>query len=84
MHDLRDTKGAAFFGALIWNLTSFAESDDFPDDVSGILFELTSPFQSPKNCSTNMRSPSLPNAIAASVGSITVVKWLGSKGSQIC
>jgi hypothetical protein len=34
MHDLRDTKGAALFGALIWNLTSFAESDDFPDDVS--------------------------------------------------
>lgn len=41
MHDLRDTKGAAFFGALIWNLTSFAESDDFPDDVSGILFEFS-------------------------------------------
>jgi sigma-B regulation protein RsbU (phosphoserine phosphatase) len=33
MHDLRDTKGAAFFGALIWNLTCFAESDDFPYDV---------------------------------------------------
>ena len=41
MHDLRDTKGAAFFDALIWNLTCFAESDDFPDDVSGILFEFS-------------------------------------------
>jgi sigma-B regulation protein RsbU (phosphoserine phosphatase) len=39
MHDLRHIKGPAFFDALIWNLTSFAESDDFPDDVSGILFE---------------------------------------------
>ena len=41
MKDLADTKGAAFFDALIWNLTCFAESDDFPDDVSGILFEFS-------------------------------------------
>ena len=39
MKDLADTKGAAFFDALIWNLTCFVESDDFPDDISGILFE---------------------------------------------
>jgi sigma-B regulation protein RsbU (phosphoserine phosphatase) len=39
MKDLRHIKGPAFFDSLIWNLTSFAESDDFPDDVSGILFE---------------------------------------------
>jgi sigma-B regulation protein RsbU (phosphoserine phosphatase) len=41
MYDLRYTKGAAFFDALIWNLTCFAESDDFPDDFSGILFEFS-------------------------------------------
>ena len=39
MSDLHDVKGPAFLDALIWNLMSFAESDDFPDDVSGILFE---------------------------------------------
>jgi sigma-B regulation protein RsbU (phosphoserine phosphatase) len=39
MSDLRNVKGPAFLDALIWNLMSFAESDDFPDDVSGILFE---------------------------------------------
>ena len=39
MSDLHDVKGQAFLDALIWNLMSFAESDDFPDDVSGILFE---------------------------------------------
>ena len=39
MHDLWNIRGAAFFDALIWNLTDFVESDDFPDDLSGILFE---------------------------------------------
>ena len=39
MCDLRHVKGQEFFDALIWNLTSFAENDEFPDDVSGILFE---------------------------------------------
>ena len=39
MCDLRHVKGREFFDALIWNLTSFAENDEFPDDVSGILFE---------------------------------------------
>lgn len=39
MSDMCSIKGPAFFDALIWNLTSFAESEDFPDDVSGILFE---------------------------------------------
>ena len=38
MHDLRIIKGAAFFDALILNLTGFVESDDYPDYVSGILF----------------------------------------------
>lgn len=41
MHDLRNTKGAMFFDALIWNLTGFAENDGFSDDVSGILFEFS-------------------------------------------
>lgn len=41
MRDLRYTKGATFFDALIWNLTGFAASDGFPDDVSGILFEFS-------------------------------------------
>lgn len=39
MQELSHVKGPAFFDSLIWNLTSFAGSDDFPDDVSGILFE---------------------------------------------
>ena len=39
MHDLWNIRGAAFFDALIWNLTNSVESDDFSDDLSGILFE---------------------------------------------
>ena len=39
MADMSSIRGPAFFDALIWNLTSFAENEDFPDDVSGILFE---------------------------------------------
>jgi sigma-B regulation protein RsbU (phosphoserine phosphatase) len=39
MTELRDIKGPAFFEALMWNLSSFAGADDFPDDVSGVLFE---------------------------------------------
>lgn len=82
--DLQNTKGAAFFDVLIWNIIGFAGSDDFSVVVSEILFEFSGQHKSPKKRSTNMRSPSFPNAIAASAGSIIVVKWLGSKGSQIC
>ena len=39
MKKLRHKKGPAFFDSLIWNLTSFAGKDEFPDDVSGIMFE---------------------------------------------
>jgi sigma-B regulation protein RsbU (phosphoserine phosphatase) len=39
MHDLWNIRGAAFFDAFIWSLTASVESDDFPDDLSGILFE---------------------------------------------
>lgn len=41
MTDLRDIKGPAFFEALMWNLSNFAKTDDFPDDVSGVLFEFS-------------------------------------------
>ena len=40
MHELRNTKGAAFFDVLIRNLTDFVESDNFPDYVSGICLNL--------------------------------------------
>ena len=40
MHDLWNIRGAAFFDALIWNLTDFVESDDFPYDLSGIFLNL--------------------------------------------
>jgi hypothetical protein len=39
MHDLCNIRGAAFFDALIWNLTASVESDDFSYDLSGVLFE---------------------------------------------
>lgn len=32
-------KGTAFLEALLWDLTGFAGEIDFPDDVSGVLFE---------------------------------------------
>ncbi len=43
MTELADVKGPAFFEALIWRLTEFAEDKPFPDDVSGVLFEFTGP-----------------------------------------
>lgn len=39
MQDLSTTRGPAFLEALIWRLTEFNGSADFPDDVSAILFE---------------------------------------------
>ena len=39
MHDLAKTRGPAFLEALIWRLTDFNGSDEFPDDVSALLFE---------------------------------------------
>ncbi|KIN74409.1 Response regulator [Sulfitobacter guttiformis KCTC 32187] len=39
MHDLSQTCGPSFLEALIWRLTEFNGSEDFPDDVSAILFE---------------------------------------------
>jgi len=43
MTKLRHTKGTAFLEALMWELTEFAGGDDFPDDISGILFEYSGP-----------------------------------------
>lgn len=40
---LRHVDEAAFLDALIWELSRFAETETFPDDVSGILFEFTGP-----------------------------------------
>lgn len=39
MQELEQTRGAAFLEALIWRLSEFNGSEDFPDDVSAILFE---------------------------------------------
>jgi len=39
MRDLSAVRGPAFLEALIWQLTDFNGSADFPDDVSAILFE---------------------------------------------
>ncbi len=39
MGELHQVSGPAFFEALMWKLTEFAGDKDFPDDISGILFE---------------------------------------------
>lgn len=39
MLELADIKGPALLEALVWRLTEFAGNADFPDDVSGILYE---------------------------------------------
>ena len=39
MQDLAVMRGPAFLEAMIWRLTEFNGSEDFPDDVSAILFE---------------------------------------------
>lgn len=39
MEELSTIRGPAFLEALIWKLTEFNGSEDFPDDVSAILFE---------------------------------------------
>ncbi|MEM7519550.1 MAG: fused response regulator/phosphatase [Pseudomonadota bacterium] len=50
---LRGMKGMDFFDALIWELSRFAGTEDFPDDVSGVLFEYSGPVsdQNPKRVS---------------------------------
>ncbi|KIN62805.1 Response regulator [Sulfitobacter noctilucicola] len=39
MMQLADVRGKALMEALMWELSNFAGTEDFPDDVSGILFE---------------------------------------------
>ncbi|WP_299563053.1 SpoIIE family protein phosphatase [uncultured Sulfitobacter sp.] len=39
MGDLADIRGPAFLEALVWRLAEFNGAQDFPDDVSAILFE---------------------------------------------
>jgi phosphoserine phosphatase RsbU/P len=39
-HDMR---GTVFLEALVWTLSAFAGDEDFPDDLSAVLFEYTGP-----------------------------------------
>ena len=39
LRELAQVKGPAFFEAMLWKMSDFAGDMDFPDDVSGILFE---------------------------------------------
>lgn len=39
----RGLESGALLDAMIWDLTSFMGSEDFPDDVSGLLFEYKGP-----------------------------------------
>lgn len=39
MVDLKNIRGPAFLETLVWQLTEFADCADFPDDISGIVFE---------------------------------------------
>ena len=43
LHGLRDITGPPLLEAILWQLTEFAGDADFPDDVSGILFEFAGP-----------------------------------------
>jgi phosphoserine phosphatase RsbU/P len=45
MEELATVSGPAFFEAMLWKLTDFAGEANFPDDVSGILFEYHGPDQ---------------------------------------
>ncbi len=39
LRDLSDSSGPELFESLMWKLCEFAGSSEFPDDVSGVLFE---------------------------------------------
>ena len=39
LSEMRDTKASAFLELLVWKLAEFSGTSDFPDDVSGLLFE---------------------------------------------
>jgi sigma-B regulation protein RsbU (phosphoserine phosphatase) len=37
--ELKDTSGPALLETVVWKLCEYAGNDEFPDDISGILFE---------------------------------------------
>ena len=39
VEELKNTESKSFLEALIWSLSGFAGTEEFPDDVSGVLFE---------------------------------------------
>ncbi len=39
MHRFQGIKGKALLEAMVWDLSAFAGKEDFPDDVSGLVFE---------------------------------------------
>ena len=39
LENSRNISGTAFFDAMMWDLSQYAGDQDFPDDVSAILFE---------------------------------------------
>lgn len=39
--ELANLRGTEFFDALVWKLSDFTGSEEFEDDVSGVLFEFT-------------------------------------------
>lgn len=41
LYELRDVTGPPLLEAILWKLAEFAGQGDFPDDVSGILFEFS-------------------------------------------
>jgi sigma-B regulation protein RsbU (phosphoserine phosphatase) len=45
MKKLRDMNGTALLEAMVWELSNFAGTDDFPDDVSGLVFEFRNPLR---------------------------------------
>ena len=43
MERLASLKGSALIEGLVWELSAFAGTEEFPDDVSGIVFEYSGP-----------------------------------------
>lgn len=41
LEDLKHVRGPALMEALIWRLSDFAGTDDFPDDISAVLLEFS-------------------------------------------
>lgn len=43
VRSLRMAKGSGFLENLLWKLSEYADGDDFPDDISGVLWEFHAP-----------------------------------------